>query len=113
MSEELPSAEQVAQMRAQIEAFNAARREAAAAQIDEKLAILLDLVGSTFTPEIAEKLEQEARNFPVVTNELAQLLSATARLVRTLPRAVSSVRERAIAELMAQDVASTEEPAAE
>lgn len=113
MSEELPSAEQVAEMRAQIEAFDAARREAAAAEVDEQLAVLLDLIKSTLTPEIAAKLEEESRNFPLVTNELAQLLSATARLVRTLPRAISSVRERAITELMAQDSATTEEPAAE
>lgn len=103
MSEELPSAEQVAEMRAQIEAFDAARREAAAMQVDATLAVLLQLVGSTFTTELADTLEQEMRNFPLVTNELAQLLSATARLVRTLPRAISAVRERAIAELLAEN----------
>lgn len=113
MSEELPSAEQVAQMRVQIQAFDTARREEARAQVDEKLTALLGLVDSTLTAELADELEREARNYPTVPNELAQLLTATAGLVRLLPRAISGVRERAIADLMAEGSATIQKPAAE
>lgn len=110
MSDELPTAEQVAQMRAQIDAFDTARREEMATQVDEKLAALLELTGNTLTADLADVLDQQSRG-DAVTEELAQLLTATARCVRVIPRALDGAREQAIAKLKAED--TTKEPAAE
>lgn len=100
MSEEQLTPEQVAEMQAQIDAFNAARRTEAEAVVDEQLGELLDLSSNTLTPELANTLEQASRS-DSVTPDLAQLLSAIARCITVLPRSIDGAREREIARLMA------------
>ena len=107
MSEEQLTPEQVAEMQAQIDAFNAARRAEAEAVVDEQLGELLDLSSNILMPELANTLEQASRS-DAVTPDLAQLLSAIARCITVLPRSIDGVREREIAKLMAEQ--APEEP---
>lgn len=107
MPEEQLTPEQAAEMQAQIDAFNAARRAEAEAVVDEQLGELLDLSSNTLTPELANTLEQASRS-DAVTPDLAQLLSAIARCVTVLPRSIDGAREREIARLMAEQ--APEEP---
>ena len=111
MSEELPTAEQAAEMRAKLEAFDAARREELAQEVDAGLATLFDVTENTLTADLATTLELEARG-AMVTDELSQLLTAIARCIHALPASINRARERGIAAVMAGE-ASTDEPAAE
>lgn len=96
--------EQVHEMQTQIDAFNAAQRAEAEAMADEKLCTLQELAGNTLTPELADTLDQHAREI-TDPRHLSQLLGAISDCVRGLPQALAVARELEIAKLMAAQAA--------
>ena len=98
-----PTREEIAEMRAKVEAFDQERREEAEQKIADRMKPLDDLAANVLTPELRGQLQDVIDGNTAASPELTQLLTAIVRCIDVLPGTVEQSRHRAIQQEMAPD----------
>jgi len=88
--------EEIAAMRAEVEAYDQARRDEAEAEVAAAMQPLDQLVQSVLTPEMKAQVQQAIEEPTVASPELQQLLGAIVRCIDVLPGTVEQTRSAAI-----------------
>ena len=96
MTKTKKSPEEIAAMRAEVEAYDQARREEAEAEVAEAMQPLDQLVQSVLTQEVKAQVQHAIEEPTIASPELQQLLGAIVRCIDVLPGTVEQTRAAAI-----------------